>query len=79
MSTNKINVIQQECENTKQTCNMNSWNDMNIGQKKWQKQIVINKMKKWNDINLSQQKVGKTKSAKTWVTTNIEVRWKMHT
>jgi hypothetical protein len=43
--------------------------------KKWQKQIVINKMKKWNDINLSQQKVGKTKSAKTWVTRNIEVAY----
>ncbi len=38
----KINVIQQECENTKQKCKMNSWSDMNIGQKKWQKQIVIN-------------------------------------
>jgi hypothetical protein len=37
------------------------------------------KMKKWNDINLSQQKVGKTKSAKTWITRNIEVGWKMHT
>jgi hypothetical protein len=36
-------------------------------------------MKKWNDINLSQQKVGKTKSAKTWITRNIEVGWKVHT
>jgi len=80
VSTNKINVIQHECENKKQKCKMNSWNDMNIGQNKWpKKKSDKHKMKKWNDMSLSQQRVGKTKRAKIWVTRNIKVGWKMNT